>query len=55
MLPNEGEGRGEITKHPNMRLAYVAQHAFHHLENHLELTPVNHLEWRFAGGVDREG
>jgi len=55
ILPNEGEGRGEITRHPNMRLAYVAQHAFHHIENHLELTPVNYLEWRFSGGMDREG
>merc|ERR1719183_513414 len=36
ILPNEGEGKGEITRHPNMRLAYVAQHAFHHIENHLE-------------------
>merc|ERR1719484_211598 len=55
LLPNEGEGRGEITRHPNMRLAYVAQHAFHHIENHLELSPVNYLEWRFSGGMDREG
>merc|ERR1719331_3438787 len=53
--PNQGQGKGEITKHPNMRLAYVAQHAFHHIENHLDLTPVNYLEWRFAGGMDREG
>merc|ERR1719240_1891769 len=53
--PNEGEGKGEVTKHPNMRLAYVAQHAFHHIENHLDLTPVNYLEWRFSGGMDREG
>merc|ERR1711943_81427 len=44
-----------IVRHPNMRLAYVAQHAFHHIENHLELTPVNYLEWRFSGGMDREG
>merc|ERR1712151_1249595 len=55
ITPNEGEGRGEITKHANMRLAYVAQHAFHHIENHLEKTPVNYLEWRFSGGMDREG
>merc|ERR1711998_296921 len=55
ILPNEGQGRGEVYKHPNMRLAYVAQHAFHHIENHLEKTPVNYLEWRFAGGMDREG
>merc|ERR1719238_2710728 len=27
LLPNEGEGQGEVTRHPNMRLAYVAQHA----------------------------
>merc|ERR1712151_713803 len=55
ITPNEGEGRGEITKHANMRLAYVAQHAFHHIENHLEKTPVNYLEWRFSGGMDHGG
>merc|ERR1719238_2381471 len=53
--PNEGEGAPVVQRHPNMRLAYVAQHAFHHIENHLDLTPVNYLEWRFAGGMDREG
>merc|ERR1719284_725076 len=53
--PNEGEGEPSIVRHPNMRLAYVAQHAFHHIENHLEQTPVNYIEWRFAGGMDREG
>jgi elongation factor 3 len=52
--PNE-EGTPKVYKHPNMRLAYVAQHAFHHIENHLDLTPVNYLEWRFSGGMDREG
>merc|ERR1719163_264409 len=55
IVPNENEGNPNVTRHPNMRLAYVAQHAFHHIENHLELTPVNYLEWRFAGGMDREG
>ena len=55
LTPNEGQGKGSVVKHPNMRLAYVAQHAFHHIENHLDLTPVNYLEWRFAGGMDREG
>merc|ERR1711988_337235 len=52
--PNE-EGTPKVYKHPNMRLAYVAQHAFHHIENHLDLSPVNYIEWRFAGGMDREG
>merc|ERR1719326_2133846 len=53
--PNENEGNPNVTRHPNMRLAYVAQHAFHHIENHLDKTPVNYLEWRFSGGMDREG
>jgi elongation factor 3 len=26
---------GECWKHPNARVAYVAQHAFHHIESHL--------------------
>ena len=53
--PNEKEGTPNVTRHPNMRLAYVAQHAFHHIENHLELTPVDYIGWRFSGGMDREG
>jgi len=38
-----------------MRLAYVAQHAFHHIEAHLQMTPTQYIEWRFQGGMDREG
>uniref|UniRef100_A0A7S4NNI9 ABC transporter domain-containing protein n=1 Tax=Prymnesium polylepis TaxID=72548 RepID=A0A7S4NNI9_9EUKA len=53
--PNENEGEPKVVRHPNMRLAYVAQHAFHHIENHVDKTPVNYLEWRFSGGMDREG
>merc|ERR1719156_190237 len=45
---------GTIWKHPNMRLAYVAQHAFHHLEKHLDKTAVDYILWRFAGADDRE-
>ena len=26
---------GDVWKHPNARIAYVAQHAFHHIESHL--------------------
>ena len=44
-----------LEKHPNMRLAYVAQHAFHHIEHHLDKTPISYLEWRFGSGVDEEG
>merc|ERR1719174_2555415 len=45
---------GTITRHANMRLAYVAQHAFHHLEKHLDKTAVDYILWRFAGADDRE-
>jgi len=37
-----------------MRLAYVAQHAFHHLERHMDKTAVEYILWRFAGADDRE-
>jgi len=45
---------GQIWRHANMRLAYVAQHAFHHLEKHLDKTAVQYILWRFAGADDRE-
>jgi len=50
LIPDEGE----IVKHPNVRIAYVAQHAFHHLEDHVEKTPNEYIQWRFAGGEDKE-
>ena len=42
-------------KHPNLRIAYMAQHAFHHVEQHLKSTPADYFWWRFASGEDREG
>ena len=51
--PDEGCG-AEIWKHHNLRVAYVAQHSFHHVEQHLDISPVDYMKWRFAGGVDRE-
>lgn len=47
---------GEVWKHPNVRVAYVAQHSFHHVEQHLDASPVEYFQWRFGGegGVDRE-
>ncbi len=41
-LPEEGA----VWKHPNLRLAYVAQHAFHHVEQHLDMTPSQYIWWR---------
>ena len=45
---------GTVWKHPNLRLAYVAQHAFHHVEQHLDSTPLQYLQWRYGTGEDRE-
>ena len=49
-IPQEGL----VWKHPNLRVGYVAQHAFHHLEQHLEKTPNQYIQWRYQGGQDRE-
>jgi len=45
---------GNVVKHPNLRLAYVAQHAFHHLEKHVNKTATEYIMWRFAGNNDKE-
>merc|ERR1712137_498902 len=41
-------------KAAGLRLAYVAQHAFHHLEKHMQETPTAYIMWRFAGNDDKE-
>lgn len=50
LLTGETEPQdGVVWKHPNLRVAYVAQHAFHHVEQHLEKTPNQVrliLEWQ---------
>ncbi|KAJ1553801.1 hypothetical protein HK405_006850, partial [Cladochytrium tenue] len=50
VLPQEGT----VWKHPNLRVGYVAQHAFHHLEQHLDLTPNQYIQWRYSTGDDKE-
>merc|ERR1719502_1257685 len=45
---------GSIWKAPGLRMAYVAQHAFHHLEKHMTSTPCQYIMWRFAGNDDQE-
>ena len=45
---------GTVQRHPALRIAYVAQHAFHHLEQHLDSTPNQYLRWRFEFGQDKE-
>merc|ERR1712127_501445 len=46
--------KGTIWKAPGLRMAYVAQHAFHHLEKHMSSTPTQYIMWRFAGNDDKE-
>merc|ERR1711920_554988 len=45
---------GSIWKAAGLRMAYVAQHAFHHLEKHMQRTPTQYIMWRFAGNDDKE-
>jgi elongation factor 3 len=55
--PDTDEGGnpvGEIWKHHNLRIAYVAQHSFHHVEQHVDVSPVEYMKQRFKGGVDSE-
>lgn len=46
---------GVVWSHENARVAYIAQHAFHHIEHHLDKTPKEYLQWRYSGMVDKEG
>jgi ATPase subunit of ABC transporter with duplicated ATPase domains len=50
MKPNDGK----VDRHPNLRLAYVAQHAFHHIEDCLDISPVRYILRRYLGGEDKE-
>lgn len=47
-------GSGKIDKHPNCRVGYIAQHAFHHIEDHLDKTCNEYIRWRYQTGDDRE-
>lgn len=51
MEPNKG---GEIWKHPNLVIGYVAQHAFHHIDYHLDKTALEYMLWRYQTGEDLE-
>jgi len=43
-----------VWKHHNLRVAYVAQHAAHHLEEALDATPIAYLQRRYYEGRDKE-
>lgn len=40
--------------HHNLRVAYVAQHSFFHVEQHMEQSPCNYIAWRFKDAFDKE-
>ena len=50
MIPQQGR----VEKHPNLRIGYIKQHALEHVEMHMEKTPNQYLQWRYANGDDRE-
>ncbi|KAF7872827.1 uncharacterized protein EAF02_008898 [Botrytis sinoallii] len=50
LIPTEGE----VYTHENIRIAYIKQHAFAHIDHHLEKTPSEYIQWRFQTGEDRE-
>merc|ERR1712217_102929 len=54
LVGEQKPSEGKIWKASGLRMAYVAQHAFHHLEKHLDKTPSQYIMWRFAGNDDRE-
>ena len=53
-IPSNAGAGGKFYVHPNLRIAYVAQHAFSHVERHMEESPVAYLQWRFKDGFDKE-
>ena len=40
--------------HHNLRVAHVSQHAFFHVEHHLEDAPAAYIQWWFKEGFDKE-
>merc|ERR1719507_278250 len=45
---------GVIQKVQGSRIAYMSQHAFHHIESHLDKSATQYIMQRFAGGEDNE-
>ena len=45
---------GTVWQHTGCKLGYIAQHAFHHIESHLNKTPNEYIRWRYSGGEDKE-
>jgi len=46
--------KGSISKVQGCRVAYMSQHAFHHIEKHMDISATEYILQRFAGGEDNE-
>uniref|UniRef100_A0A6U3TRP6 ABC transporter domain-containing protein n=2 Tax=Ditylum brightwellii TaxID=49249 RepID=A0A6U3TRP6_9STRA len=47
-------GNCRLFIHHNLRVAYVSQHAFFHVEQHMEESPAAYIQWRFKDAYDKE-
>lgn len=47
--------QGTVWKYNAAKIGYIAQHAFVHIENHVDKTPNEYIRWRYQFGDDREG
>jgi elongation factor 3 len=45
---------GSVWTFPGVKIGYIAQHAFAHISNHLDKTPNEYIQWRYATGEDKE-
>eukprot|EP00730_Choanoeca_flexa_P006337 TRINITY_DN12137_c0_g4_i2.p1 TRINITY_DN12137_c0_g4~~TRINITY_DN12137_c0_g4_i2.p1 ORF type:complete len:1001 (+),score=382.81 TRINITY_DN12137_c0_g4_i2:132-3134(+) len=45
---------GTVWSYPGIKMAYVAQHAFHHIESHLTKSANEYIRWRYEFGEDKE-
>ncbi|KAG9053036.1 hypothetical protein FS842_008881 [Serendipita sp. 407] len=57
LIGNQGETspqEGTVYKHPSLRVGYVSQHTTHHIDQHLEKTAIQYIQWRYQDGHDRE-
>lgn len=50
--PPEGAQRGEVTRHRNLRLAYIAQQHMYHLSEFMNSCPYIYIQRRFKEGFD---
>jgi elongation factor 3 len=46
--------QGTVWTYPGLKIGYIAQHAFAHIEAHLDKTPNEYIRWRYDGGEDKE-